>query len=87
VLPPLIVQASILMGFGMLAEAALSFLGLGISPDEISWGSMVGTEFSYLRQAPIPVLLPGAAIVVSVLCFNLVGDGLRDSLGRPGRRE
>jgi peptide/nickel transport system permease protein len=86
VLPPLIVQASILMGYGLLAEASLSFLGLGISPDEISWGSMVGSEFSYLRQAPLPVLLPGAAIVLCVLSFNVFGDGLRDALGRPGRR-
>lgn len=81
-LPTLIVQASILMGFGMLAEASLSFLGLGISPDEISWGSMVGTQFSLLRQAPQVVVLPGLAIVLCVMAFNVLGDGFRDALGR-----
>jgi ABC-type dipeptide/oligopeptide/nickel transport system permease subunit len=80
--PTLIVQASILMGFGMLAEASLSFLGLSISLDEISWGSMVGTQFSLLRQAPQVVVPPGLAIVLCVMAFNVLGDGFRDALGR-----
>jgi peptide/nickel transport system permease protein len=82
VFPTLIVQASILMGFGMLAEASLSFLGLGISLDDISWGSMVGTQFSLLRQAPQVVVPPGLAIVLCVMAFNVLGDGFRDALGR-----
>jgi len=79
---PLFVQSAILMSYGLLAEAALSFLGLGISPNQISWGSMVGTQFSALQRSPGVVLIPGAAIVLCVISFNLIGDGLRASIGR-----
>lgn len=79
---PLIVQSAILISFGLLAEAGLSFLGLGVSQDQISWGAMVGTQFSQLQTAPWTVLQPGIAIVCCVLAFNLVGDGLRAAAGR-----
>jgi peptide/nickel transport system permease protein len=64
----------------ILAEASLSFLGLGIQPPVISWGQMIGSEWTYVRSAWWPVAFPGMAIGVAVFGFSLLGDGLRDAL-------
>jgi peptide/nickel transport system permease protein len=77
---PLVVLASLGMGNAILAEAALSFLGLGIQPPEASWGSMLNTGMQFLRDASFLSTFPGLAIFITVLGFNLLGDGLRDAL-------
>jgi peptide/nickel transport system permease protein len=77
---PMIVLASLGMGNAILAEAALSFLGLGIQPPEASWGSMLNFGMQFLRDASFLSTFPGLAIFVTVLGFNLLGDGLRDAL-------
>jgi peptide/nickel transport system permease protein len=77
---PLLVQASLLMAFAIIAEASLSFLGLGVQPPTPTWGQMVSDGSGYLTSAPWISLFPGAAIFVTVLGFNLIGDGLRDAL-------
>ena len=82
---PLVVQATVLMGHALLAEAGLSFLGLGAQPPQASWGAILGQSFPYLAQSPVPMIAAGCVISVTVLCFNLVGDGLRDSVGRARR--
>ena len=76
---PIIVSASIMVASAILTEAGLSFLGLG-DPNVISWGTMVGLGRSDLRAGWYLVVIPGAAIVVSVLALNLLGDGLNDAL-------
>jgi peptide/nickel transport system permease protein len=86
ILSPLVVQISLSLGFAMLAEAGLSFLGLGVQPPQASWGAMVGRAYRYLDEAPTLVIFPGLAIVLAVLGFNLLGDGLRDSFGRETRK-
>lgn len=68
------------MTIPILAEASLSFLGLGIQPPTISWGQMIGSEWTYIRDAWWPVAFPGLAIGVTVFGFSLLGDGLRDAL-------
>ena len=77
---PIIVQTSLSLAFAILAEAALSFFGLGTQPPDPSWGRMLSEGRAYLRQAPWMGVFPGLAIMVSVLGFNLLGDGLRDVL-------
>jgi len=77
---PIVVQASLSIGFAILAEASLSFLGLGIQPPEPSWGSMINAGRGYLQQAPWLVFGPGGALFVTVLALNFVGDGIRDAL-------
>jgi peptide/nickel transport system permease protein len=77
---PLIVLASLGMGNAIVAEAALSFLGLGIQPPEASWGSMLNFGMQFLRDASFLSTTPGLAIFITVLGFNLLGDGLRDAL-------
>jgi ABC-type dipeptide/oligopeptide/nickel transport system permease subunit len=77
---PIVVQASLSIGFAILAEASLSFLGLGVQPPEPSWGSMINAGRGYLQQAPWIVFGPGAALFVTVLGLNFVGDALRDAL-------
>lgn len=77
---PLIVQASLSVAFAILAEASLSFLGLGAKPPTPSWGAMVSLGRDYLDQAPWVVFVPGGAIFLAVLGFNFVGDALRDAL-------
>jgi peptide/nickel transport system permease protein len=77
---PIVVQASLSVGFAILAEASLSFLGLGIQPPEASWGSMINAGRGYLQQAPWMVFGPGTALFVTVLALNFVGDGVRDAL-------
>jgi peptide/nickel transport system permease protein len=77
---PVIVVASVGLGAAVTAEAALSFLGLGIQPPTPSWGSILNVGLQYLRQTPYLSTFPGLAIMVTVLGFNLLGDGLRDVL-------
>jgi ABC-type dipeptide/oligopeptide/nickel transport system permease subunit len=77
---PIIVQASLGAAFAILAEAGLSFLGLGVRPPTPSWGSLLRTGYQYLSIAPWLSLAPGAAIFLAVLAFNLIGDGLRQAL-------
>jgi len=77
---PLIVHASLNFAAAVLAEASLSFLGLGNKAPNPSWGEMVATNYESLRSAPWATLIPGAAIALVVLGFNLLGDGLRDAL-------
>ena len=77
---PVIVQTSLSLAFAILSEAALSFLGLGIQPPAPSWGGMLFTAQGFLAQAWWMSVFPGAAIFVTALAFNLLGDGLRDGL-------
>lgn len=79
---PLIVFTALLAGSVMLVEAGLSFIGLGVQPPEASWGSMLGTSFRYLSRAPELAIYPGLAIAITVLALNLIGDGLRESIGK-----
>ena len=80
VVPPLLVQASLTIATAIIAEASLSFLGLGQQPPAPSWGSMLNAAQRFLGNAPWMAVWPGLAIVVTVLSFNLLGDGLRDAL-------
>jgi peptide/nickel transport system permease protein len=80
VLPALIVQATLSIATAIIAEASLSFLGLGQQPPAPSWGSMLNTAQRFLTQAPWMAIWPGLAIFLTVLSFNLLGDGLRDAL-------
>ncbi|HOG48141.1 MAG TPA: ABC transporter permease, partial [Anaerolineae bacterium] len=77
---PLIVQFSLRLGTTILAEATLSFLGIGITPPTPAWGAMVSDGRDYLQRAPMLSLAPGLAIMLVVFAFNMVGDGLRDAL-------
>ena len=77
---PIVIQASLSVAFAILAEASLSFLGLGIQPPAASWGSMINAGRGYLQQAPWIVFGPGAALFVTVVGLNFVGDALRDAL-------
>lgn len=78
--PPIIVQTSISLAFAVLAEAALSFLGLGTQPPNPSWGLMLAEGRGFIDLAWWLAFFPGMAIFLTVLCFNLLGDGLRDVL-------
>jgi peptide/nickel transport system permease protein len=80
ILSPLIVQATIQFAVAILAEAGLSYLGLGSQPPASSWGRMLGEAQTFMAMAPWMALFPGLAIAWAVLGFNLLGDGLRDSL-------
>src|SRR5690606_9272606 len=77
---PLIVLITMNLGMAILAEAGLSFLGLGIVPPGASWGSMVNDGYKYLLTNPVLSMAPGVAIMIVVLAFNIVGDALRDAL-------
>ena len=79
-LAPLLVQCSFSVAFGILTEAALSFLGMGTQPPTPSWGIMLSAGRGYLEQAPWLGAFPGLAIFLAVLGFNLLGDGIRDAL-------
>ena len=81
-LSPILVQASLSLAVAVLAEAALSFLGLGTPPDVPSWGNMLREAQGFLSLSIYPVLVPGLAIVMTVLGWSLLGDGLRDALDR-----
>ncbi len=80
ILAPIMVQATLAIAAAIIAEASLSFLGLGQQPPDPSWGSMLNTAKNFLSQAPWMAWWPGLAIFVVVLSFNLLGDGLRDAL-------
>ena len=84
VVPPLLVQASLAVAQAIIAEAALSFLGLGQQPPAPSWGSMLFVAQRFIENAPWMAIWPGLAIFVTVLSFNLLGDGLRDALDPKG---
>ena len=85
ILPALLVQATLSIAAAIIAEAALSFLGLGQQPPAPSWGSMLNAAQRFLTSAPWMAIWPGLAIFMVVLSFNLVGDGLRDALDPKGR--
>ena len=78
--PPLLVMITIALGTTILAEAGLSFLGIGIVPPTCAWGSMVNDGYKYLLTNPVLSFAPGLAIMMVVFGFNMMGDGLRDSL-------
>ena len=80
VLSPLIVQATLTFSFAILIEASLSFLGLGTQPPQPSWGAMLQESRTFLETAPWMSIFPGLAIMLAVLAFNLLGDGIRDVL-------
>ncbi len=80
IVSPLLVQASLAIAGAIIAEAALSFLGLGQQPPAPSWGSMLNSAQRFIAQAPWMAFWPGMAIFLAVLSFNLLGDGLRDAL-------
>jgi len=80
VFTPILVQATLTVAAAIIAEASLSFLGLGQQPPAPSWGSMLNTAKNFLSQAPWMAVWPGTAIFLVVMGFNLLGDGLRDSL-------
>jgi peptide/nickel transport system permease protein len=86
VLAPVIVAATLGIGNTIIVEAGLSFLGLGVQPPTPSWGTMVSDGRNYMLEAWWLSAFSGMAIVVTVLCFNLVGDGLRDALDPRLRR-
>lgn len=80
IVPPLLVQSTLAIAEAIIAEASLSFLGLGMQPPAPSWGSMLNSAQRFLETAPWLAIAPGAAIFIVVLAFNLLGDGLRDAL-------
>ena len=80
VVAPLIVQTSLSLAFAILSEAALSFLGLGVQPPAPAWGRMLADGRGFFQAAPWVAIFPGIAILLTVMAFNLLGDGLRDAL-------
>lgn len=86
ILPPLLVQATLAIAEAIIAEASLSFLGLGQQPPNPSWGSMLNSAQRFIESAPWLAIFPGLAIFLVVLAFNLVGDGLRDALDPRSQR-
>jgi peptide/nickel transport system permease protein len=87
IIQPVIVQAAIGMAGAILAEATMSFLGLGVPPPTATWGAMLNDARSHLFDAPHLVLFPAAAVMLAVLSFNFIGDGLRDYLDPRSRIE
>ena len=87
IIQPVIVQAAIGMAGAILAEATMSFLGLGVPPPTASWGTMLNDARAHLFDAPHLVLFPAAAVMLAVLSFNFIGDGLRDYLDPRARIE
>jgi peptide/nickel transport system permease protein len=85
IVPPIMVQGTLAIAAAIIAEASLSFLGLGQQPPDPSWGSMLNSAQRFLSQAPWLAVFPGLGIFLAVLSFNLVGDGLRDALDPRGR--
>ena len=80
ILSPIIVQATFIFAYAMLAEAGLSFLGVGVDPSTPTWGTMVNEGRQYIDQAAFLIVFPGLAVSVSVLALQIIGDGLRDAL-------
>jgi peptide/nickel transport system permease protein len=87
IIQPVIVQAAIGMAGAILAEATMSFLGLGVPPPTASWGAMLNDSRAYLFEAPHLVLFPAATVMLAVLSFNFIGDALRDLLDPRSRIE
>ena len=87
IIQPVIVQAAIGMAGAILAEATMSFLGLGVPPPTASWGAMLNDSRAYLFSAPHLVLFPAATVMLAVLSFNFIGDALRDLLDPRSRIE
>ena len=81
VLAPVIVEATLRIGFAILTGASLSFLGLGVQPPTADWGLMIREARQYVFLSPWPLLAPGMALAFTIVAFNLFGDGLRDRLG------
>jgi peptide/nickel transport system ATP-binding protein len=79
---PLIIQAALSLGYAILIDAGLSFLGVGEQPPTASWGLMLTEAYRFIFQVPLTLVFPGVAILLTVLSLNLVADGLRDALGR-----
>ena len=86
IIPPLLVQSTLAIAEAIIAEASLSFLGLGQQPPNPSWGSMLNSAQRFIESAPWLAVFPGLAIFLVVLAFNLVGDGLRDALDPRSQR-
>jgi peptide/nickel transport system permease protein len=82
---PLLVQATFAMGLVVIAEASLSFLGLGAAPPTATWGTMVQDAFDNVYDSRFPLLAPSLMIVLTILAFSILGDALRDALGRQSR--
>lgn len=78
--PAIIVSATLGIGWAILIESSLSFLGLGVQPPDPSWGNMLSNARGYMWNAPLLAFIPGMVIFVTVLLFNWLGDGLRDAL-------
>ncbi|WP_299533889.1 ABC transporter permease [uncultured Streptomyces sp.] len=83
---PIIVYATMMIPTNILTEAALSFLGVGVKPPSASWGQMLSSALSYYESDPMYMIIPGVAIFITVLSFNLFGDGVRDALDPKGSR-
>lgn len=83
---PVLVQVTLLLALGLLAEASLSFLGLGVQPPEPSWGGMLARAYLYMEIAPEQMYAPGVAIVMAALAFNALGESLRIALDPTMRR-
>ncbi|MGP3634137.1 ABC transporter permease [Streptomyces sp. 24-1644] len=83
---PIIVYATMMIPTNILTEAALSFLGVGVKPPSASWGQMLSSALSYYEADPMYMIIPGLAIFITVLSFNLFGDGVRDALDPKGTR-
>lgn len=86
-LPPLLVLISLAAGFALMAEASLSFLGVGVQLPNASWGLMLGRGYEQVHTQPWLIVFPGLAILLTVLAFNVLGDSLRDATGADDRRE
>jgi peptide/nickel transport system permease protein len=80
ILSPVIIMATMGMGHVILSASALSFLGLGMQPPHPEWGSMLNAGRPFMRTAPHLTVMPGLAIMLTVMAFNFLGDGLRDLL-------
>lgn len=82
VAPSLIVQCTVLLGYGVLVEAGLSFFGIGVQPPDASWGVVLRRSFESINELPFQSLPPGLAITILILALQFLGDGMRDSLGK-----
>ncbi|MCK9555168.1 ABC transporter permease [bacterium] len=78
IVPIIFITASLRIGVFILSEASLSFLGLGISPPEPTWGGMIASSVNYVETAPWMAFFPGVALAVTIFCFNLIGDSMKD---------
>jgi len=86
ILSPITVEVAVIAAHVMLAEASLSFLGLGVQPPEPSWGGMVRDGFQFVSRSPTLGVFPGLMITITVLCFVVLGDAMRDAFGRQERK-